>query len=167
MYVVNITRAFVNYASKYHRYHQSINQKFTGFSYKDGVVTLNYNAPLSEAEQSAIQVADVAFVDNDPIEFIRLNAVQPARTFGETLLDEFSAENLLLGIVESGLKRSVRILLHDVVECIKLGDLTGAIEEARLIPSANYDPVFVNADRLLVYVNKIEDYLGMERSETL
>lgn len=164
MYQVQITRAFVVYASKYHRYHQAINAKFTGFSYKDGVVTLNYNAPLSEAEQSAIQVADVAFVDNDLIEYIRVNHVQPARTFGETLLDDFSAENLLLGIVESGLKRNVRILLHDVVECIKLGDLTGAIEEAKLIPSASYDPVFVNAARLLSYVNKIEAYLGMPLS---
>jgi hypothetical protein len=163
-YSFQISRAPITYTTKYHNYHKDLHANFTGFTQANNIVTLFYSVPLSESTQSSIQVSDVSFVDNDPHEYIRNNILTPARTFGQLLIDDFAAENILLGITQAGLTNQVRKTLTEATLCLITGSLYDAIAEARLIPENEKDGTFINNVRLLSFINRIEKYLGLPLS---
>ena len=166
-YEINLLRATINYTGKYHLFHKSLNASFSGFTQTGTNVTLKYSTPISEQEQADIQLADVSFVDSDPLEYIKSNILVPARSFGESLINDFAAENILLGITSSGLTNHVRKTLSETTDCLLTGSLYDAIYEAKAIPAEKKDAVFITNARILGFVNKIEAYLGMPLSNSL
>ena len=161
MYTINILRPTIVYTTKYHNYHKGVKSTFNGFSQTGNSVTLHYSVPLTEADQAAIQLADVSFVDNDPHEYIKNNILVPARSFGQSLIDEFAAENILLGITASGLTNQVRKALGETTMCLLTGSLYDAIYEAKAIPQGSWDGTYISEARIISFVNRIETYLGV------
>lgn len=96
-----------------------------------------------------------------------IGIVEQAIDFGNDLLKQFGAENISLGIIQSGKLRDVRIAMQDVSDCLRNGALTDALVAVREIPDESKDEVFLSNARLLSYVNKVESYLGLPLSEEL
>jgi hypothetical protein len=161
MYSIAILRSPITYTQKYHNFHKGLKSTFHGFSQQGNNVSLYYTAPLTEQEQADIQLADVSFVDNDAFEYIRSNILVPARTFGQLLIDEFAAQNILLGITASGLTNQVRKALGETTMCLLTGSLYDAIHEAKAIPQSSWDGTFINEARIIYFINRIESYLGI------
>lgn len=111
---------------------------------------------MEAANQSSMRIAA-----------IMTGVLTPAITKGQELIITFAAENISLGITQAGMTTQVRTVTADVVSALNTGSLYDAITAARAIPSASYDTTFVTAARLLTFVNKIEDYLGIPRSTSL
>jgi len=161
MYEVRILRDTIQWTQKYFNFHLSLNQYFDGFTQKGTQVILFYKAPLTEEQQSAIQLADVGFVDSDPLTYICDSIIIPARQFGQTLINRFAAENVLLGITQAGKTNYVRKALREITDCLNSGSLYDAIYECRQIPSEAKDNIFITDARLLCMINEIERYLKM------
>jgi hypothetical protein len=167
MPVISIPRAELNYPLKYHDYHKVVCPKFIGFTYKSPLATLMYEGELTEQEVTSILAADVNFVDNDPFQYILQNILLPARQFGQTIIDEFAAENVLLGITQAGKTGFVRKACREVTDALMTGSLYDALTEVRALPPEVKDPVFLSDVRLLALVNRVEDYLKIPRSTSL
>ena len=167
MATVKIARDNVNYAAKYHAYHKSVTSKFDGFTYKDPHVTLIYNGEISEEEVVEILAADANYLDADPFTDILRNIIFPARTFGQKIINEFAAENVLLGITQAGKTGFVRKACREITDALITGSLYDAILEVKALPEDVKDPVFLSNTRLLSLVNKVEDYLKIPRSVSL
>ena len=90
-----------------------------------------------------------------------------ARQFGEQMISEMAAENVLLGITQAGKTNAVRKASSEVINALQTGSLYDAIAEIRAIPSESKDAIFLSDARLLVVVNKIETYLELPHSESL
>jgi len=167
MAIVHVTRESILYPNLYHTHHLSACSTFAGYNQKGDVVTLIYDSDLTEQQVATILVAEANYVDNDPFQYILDNVIRPARAFGQQVMDEFIAENVLLGITQSGKTNSVRKLMVEVQGALACGSLYDAIYEARQIPVESRDPVFVSAARILQFINRLEGYLGIPLSETL
>jgi len=91
---------------------------------------------------------------------------QAAKSFGVSLVADFSLENVILEIsnVESD---AVLSKMSGVLEALSNGYLETAILRSKGIDSGDYDAEFITEVRLLEYVNKIETFLGITLSETL
>lgn len=163
-----VSREPIQFPEKYHNHHLAVTAKFLGFSQKQTSVELMYAGSLTEQEVLAIQTADANYVDNDPYYYVLTQIFRPARAFGQTLIDEFAAENILLGISSiPGMTNSVRKTMKEVTDALTTGSLKDAIYEARQIQAESKDPVFISDTRLLKFVNKIEEYLGLPASAAL
>lgn len=90
--------------------------------------------------------------------------VSSAMTKGQSIIQEFIAENLVLGITQAGKTKEVRQAMAEVTSCLMTGSLYDAIDELRLIPAEAKDSTFITDVRILSYINKIETYLGLELS---
>jgi len=104
---------------------------------------------------------------NTPVQKLVERSINSAIIFGQRLVVEFAAENVLLGITQANKTNSVRKATAEVVGALATGSLYDAIAECRDVPVESYDSTFVTAARLLLFVNKIEDYLGMPLSTEL
>lgn len=95
----------------------------------------------------------------------RLNErVLGALAKGQALIQEFITENLTLGITQAGKTKQVRQAMAEVTSCLMTGSLYDAIDELRLIPAEAKDDTFITDVRILNYINKIEEYLGIPLS---
>jgi hypothetical protein len=87
-----------------------------------------------------------------------------AQTFGQALLKEFATENVLMGITEAGKTIQVTDYLHKLSHYIMTGSLYAALTEIDVIISdtnkSDLDP-FVTNDRMNIYKEKIQRYLGL------
>lgn len=81
--------------------------------------------------------------------------------FGDELITEFSAENVILGISELGKTGDILDILSPVIEALRAGSLIEAITRAKEISLASYDDIFITKPRLLIFINKLEDHLGI------
>lgn len=168
MATIIVTRDKLTYPNKYHAYHTAITSKFSGFTQKGTSVTLHYTGSLTAEETSLILAAEANFSDTDTYDFILNTILRPARQFGDTLIDEFAAENVLLGITAvPGMTNHVRKTLREVADALRSGSLHDAIAEARAIPAESKDSVFISNARLLYFINKIEKYLNVTLSTEL
>lgn len=95
------------------------------------------------------------------------NSIQRAMNFGKELSLEFLTENVMLDITQLGMVEQVRESMDIVFRAIETGSLFEAIARMKKIPEELKDPIFVNDARLLRYVNKIEEYLGIDLSTSL
>jgi hypothetical protein len=161
MPTINVTREVLKYPLKYHNYHKAVTSKFNGFSQKGETVSLFYDVSLTEAEVLAINTAEANFVDNDPFQYILDNVLLPARAFGQKCIDDFAAENVMLGITQAGKTGFVRKACREVSDALATGSLYDAITETRALTSEQKDPVFLSDARLLSLINKIEKYLKL------
>ena len=103
------------------------------------------------------------FIYSKTIESIVNNAIQ----FGNAVIVEFAAENIALGITQAGMTGPVRQATSEVVSALQTGSLYDAIAECKAIPAENKDSTFITDTRLLSFVNKIEEYLGITLSTDL
>jgi hypothetical protein len=111
---------------------------------------------LTDTNQASMMVAS-----------IKSSILTPAITFGNELIIDFAAENIGMGITQSEMTPAVRLATKDVVAALSTGSLYDAITAARAIPAEQKDAVFVTDVRLLVFINKIESYLGIPLSTEL
>lgn len=93
--------------------------------------------------------------------------IAKARSFGDQLINQFAAENVMLGITADEMTGTVRKNLSEVMSAIQSGSLRDAIDECRAIPSGDKDVKYITDARLLAFINKIETYLGETLSVTL
>lgn len=95
------------------------------------------------------------------------NSITNAIKFGEKLLVTYAAENVMLGITQDGMTGVVIDRLGGVITCLQSGSLYDVIVRIKAIPQENYDSKYITAIRLLSFVNKVEDYLGLPKSTSL
>jgi hypothetical protein len=93
--------------------------------------------------------------------------IDEAIKFGNELIIEFAAENVVLGITQAGMTTAVRSAAAQVINALQTGSLYDAIQECRAIPSESKDSIFVTDARLLQFINKIESKLGITLSTEL
>jgi len=93
--------------------------------------------------------------------------IYQAQQFGQILVAEFAAENVLMGITQEGMTGTVRKNMREVIDALSTGSLYDAIDEARLIPSDKKDLKYITNARLLQFINKIETYLNIPLSSSL
>lgn len=94
-------------------------------------------------------------------------SLQAAMNFGTQCLREFSAQNVLLGITQSGMTGTILTILTGVMQALLAGSLYEAMARVRAVDPADYDGTYLNATRCLTFINKIETYLGLPLSESL
>jgi hypothetical protein len=95
------------------------------------------------------------------------NILANAKAFGENLMNEFTTENIMLGITADSMTGTVRKNMVEVIMALQTGSLYDAITEAKAIPADKKDAKYITDARLLAFVNKIETYLGVALSQTL
>lgn len=167
MATVSVNRDELLYPLKYHNHHLAANSKFIGYTQKGSVVTLMYDGQLVESEMATIMTAEANYIDSDPFQYVLDTVIRPARAFGQNLIDEFVAENVLLGITQVGLTSHVRKTMREVQDAVSSGSLYDAIVEIKSIPTEAKDPVFLSDARILKFINKIEAYLRIPLSTSL
>ena len=90
--------------------------------------------------------------------------IENAITYGNRLLVEFAAENVLLGITQAGKTSEVMNKLTSVSDAVSTGSLYEAVSRIKAIPLSDYDSTFITMARLVLFANKIESYLGIPNS---
>lgn len=93
--------------------------------------------------------------------------VSAASHFGQGLMITFAAENVLLGITQEGKAGEVLNKLSHVMAALQAGSLYEAMSRVRAIPGTDYDVKYITEARLLLFINRIEAYLGLPLSEVL
>lgn len=122
---------------------------------EEGVVTISLNSDLKAADAAAA-----------PLNAAKA-AVGAAIGFGQGLVTEFAAENVILGITADNMTGAVLTKMQGVLVAVQSGSLYEAITRAKAIPAEDKDVKYITDARLLAFVNKIETFLGVELSETL
>jgi len=136
---------------------------------------------IEDADGNAIldpaytKVAAVAYVAPEPMKYRLVKKagtdeliatknvsqiVKAAIEFGNSLLVEFSTENILLGITQDGMTKTVRQAMTEIILALQTGSLYDAIDEIDLIPAESKDGKYITDARLQEYKQKIQDYLG-------
>jgi hypothetical protein len=95
------------------------------------------------------------------------DSIRSAIEFGKDLVITFAAENVLLGITQAGMTNAVRGATAGAVSALQTGSLYDAIAEVRAIPAESKDATFITDPRMLGFINKIEEYLGLPLSTVL
>lgn len=90
--------------------------------------------------------------------------INDALIFGNNIIKDFIAENVMLGVTQRGLTNHVRKMLREVKDAIQSGSLYDAIVEIKNLNTSDFDSVIVTPARILVFRNKIETYLKMSLS---
>lgn len=96
-----------------------------------------------------------------------VNAVRGAMSFGNKLMTEFIVENVKMGITQDGMTEIVLDAMSGVMNALQAGSLYLAIDRIKAIPVESKDAKYITDERLLTYVNKIEEYLGFPLSGEL
>lgn len=90
--------------------------------------------------------------------------IQKAQVFGDELMREFMAENIMLGITQAGKTIAVANYLHKLMHYISTGSLYAVLTEIETLKADtgkdNLSP-FVTNDRLEAYAQKVRNYLGI------
>lgn len=94
-------------------------------------------------------------------------SIQNAIDFGKSLSVAFLAENVVLGIVSAGMVDRAREILDSAFRAIETGSLLEAIEKLKAIPESSKDPIFITNERLLKYINAMEEYLTIPFTNNL
>lgn len=96
-----------------------------------------------------------------------LMEVTEHQTFGVQLVAAIRAENIFLGLTDVATSITIRSRLMSIGAALVAGALYDAIYLAKNFNPANKDAVYITDERLLSIVNRIEEYLGIELSESL
>jgi len=159
----------------------------TTYQYLESVSTPDYpeetwvvNPDLSAVEgiaQKYWKVVDGAAVEMSAGEKAVVNAaysqayvesvIVRAIAFGSKLINQYAAENVILGITQAGMTATVRTRMGSVISALQTGSLYDVIAECKAIPAEHKDATYITDARLLSFVNKVETYLGITLSVTL
>lgn len=142
----------------------------------EGVDTDCAVAALVEADPQQ-QIEEHIAVEEDPIKKAAKDAAGPklavqktiraARTFGNQMVEDFSVDNVLLGITQDGMTGEVLNKMSQVIVALQSGSLYEAMDRIKAIPEEDKDVKYITDDRLLDALNKIEMYLGLNVSLSL
>jgi len=138
----------------------------SGISTSGTDITVHSGVSLTLSEQASVETAISSHVPNTAQAYVS-SVIKNAIQFGNQLLINYAAENVLLGITMEGKTGQVLTKLASVQLALQAGSLYEAIIRIRAIPTSEYDAKYLTADRLLAFINKIETYLGLALSETL
>ena len=94
-------------------------------------------------------------------------AVAAARSFASHLINEFAGENRRLGIIEDGMTGQVLTKMEGVLMALYTGSLPEAVARVKAIPEIDKDPKYITDARLLAFVNKTRQYLGLPPAASL
>jgi hypothetical protein len=84
--------------------------------------------------------------------------LQDAKSYGLKVAEDFTAENIRMGITQAGETNNVRNAMKEVWNCLVTGSLHSAIDEAELVERS--DP-FLSEARIRSFINSLKDYLGI------
>ena len=129
-------------------------------------ITVEMSRALTEAEEAILNTVIANHSSAPTISQIAAAKIDAAMVFGTQMIRDFAAENVALGITQFGLTSHVRRTLVDVAACLTTGSLYDAITELKAVDPAKLDAVIMTPARLLVFRNKIEDFLQITRSTT-
>lgn len=93
--------------------------------------------------------------------------VTNAMAFGSKLMEDFIVENVQMGITQDGKSEAVLDAMAPVEAALRTGTLYVALERLKTIPQELKDDKYITNERLLVFVNRLEEYLGLELSLSL
>lgn len=127
-------------------------------------LSVEVNSGVATFEEDSVAKAAAAAAD---AKLYVEGVIAKARAFGDQLINQFAAENVMLGITADNMTSTVRKNLSEVMSAIQSGSLRDAMAEVRAIPSGDKDVKYITDARLLQFINKIEAYLGDELSEEL
>jgi hypothetical protein len=99
----------------------------------------------------------------DPVVKIEQFILEPAKKFGRDLINQFTSENIAMGITQAGKSKLIGLVLRDLVFWLESGSLYVTLEEVERLKSS-IDPAwspFVTVDRLNLYKQKVMVYLGL------
>jgi hypothetical protein len=114
--------------------------------------------------QYTIEIEDItAEVQAQAVAKRVLEAIQE----GNKLIHEFATENVMLGITQDNMTAQVLDNMGPVLIALQTGSLYPAMDRIRAIPAESKDAKYITDARLLNYLNKIQQYLGLELSEEL
>lgn len=114
---------------------------------------------------SLTQAGEVAKMSPTTQQIVQAS-IQNAQTFGNNLLLEFAADNVLAGITQAGKTIPVSDYLENAYNYLSAGSLYAGIQEINtLIADTSDDKTncapFITNDVLYNYMNKIQTYLGI------
>lgn len=101
--------------------------------------------------------------NTSPANIVLNTILMPAKKFGEDLINQFVAENILMGITQAGKTEVVGEALKDLSFWITQGSLYVALVELERLKVA-MDPTwapYITYDILNAFENKIKSYLGI------
>lgn len=123
----------------------------SNYSNEDETLVNNYWNSLSESD---FQLSNVEIV---------ISNISNAIAFGHELMLKFSAELVLMGILQANKSKQVNDYLINIERYLRTGSLYVAIEELQslinITPPESLAP-FVTSDRLQSYKSQIETYLN-------
>jgi hypothetical protein len=94
-------------------------------------------------------------------------AIQSAIDFGQKLIREFAAENVLLGVTQDNKTGDILDKTSRIMSAISSGSLYEAINRIREITPEEYDSKYITNSRMLAFINKIESYLNLPLSTSV
>jgi len=89
-------------------------------------------------------------------------ALRSAMALGNQIIEDFAAENIVLGITADGMTGDVLTAMAPVMDALRTGSLHEAIARAKAIPAEDKDVKYVTDARLLEAVNRMEEHLGID-----
>jgi len=92
--------------------------------------------------------------------------IKASRSFGQELIDDFTAENTLLGIAKAKPATAAALITatDPVMKALSSGSLHIAISAIKALPQNAFDGLYLTAERALIFRRKIEAYLGLPLS---
>lgn len=105
---------------------------------------------------------------SEPIQLTQLqvyqNLITEAMAFGNDLMIQFAAENIILGITQAGKTGPVLVYTSTLINCLLTGSLYSAVDQINIMindssdTKSNLSPFITNA-RLTIYKNLIIAWL--------
>lgn len=83
-----------------------------------------------------------------------------ARAFGDQLITDFGAENMVMGITQDGMTNHVRKVMSEITNALITGSLKDAIDEIDEIAEEDKDEKYITDARLQQFKTKILNFLG-------
>ena len=129
-------------------------------------ISIIFNSELNSSDVTILNSLVTNHVSFDQKKYIE-NIILKSINFGNQLISEFAAENVIMGITQDGMTGTVRKRMSEIVNALNTGSLYDAINEARAVPPEHKDSKYITDVRLLQFINKIEAYLGLPQSSSL
>ena len=125
---------------------------------EDQTVFVHMERELSLEEKESM---DTIVQNHNPIDinFIK-RRVESAMQFGRDLMAEYGASNVILGLTNEQIKHVISIT-KDLQLALNAGSLYVALDEIELI---EVDGIILTNEIKTEFRNKIQDYLGIERT---
>lgn len=129
-------------------------------------VDCHFTETLDAGEEASL---NSIITNHNPVDLNQIyqQIISNAITFGNKLITEFAAENVIMGITQDGMTKTVRTNLMEVTSCLSTGSLYDAITEIKTLPEEKKDPKYITNARLIVFLNKIETYLNIPITTSL